>query len=111
MSGEETATVKKNTEDETTPKGQKRLPGMTPKKIKEIQDAAEEVKELQDERLRIQEEEKKAREKLLEAMEANKVKRYPLDDDYVAEIEYTEKKAYVHKVRKGKERKKAADAE
>lgn len=94
--------------DDVTPRGQKRLKGFVPKKIKELQDQAQKVLDLQTERMELQQEEQKEREKLLDIMKEHKVKKYQLDDDYVAEIEYAEEKAYVHKIRKGK-RKKAAD--
>jgi hypothetical protein len=101
----------KDDKSEATPRGQARLPGMVPKRIKALQDQAEKVKDLQDERMSIAEEEQKARKVLLDIMKEHKVKRYPIDDDYVAEIEHGEEKAYVHKIRKGGKRVKAADSE
>jgi len=108
---EETAGVKKaeKQDDESTPRGQKRLPGMVPKRIKALQDQAEIVKDLQDERMATEEEERKERKKLLELMHEHKVKRYPIDDDYEAVIESADEKAFVRKIKRGKTRKAAKD--
>lgn len=111
MNVEETASVKKTEkeEDESTPRGQKRLPGMVPKRIKALQDQAEKVKDLQDERMATEEEERKERATLLELMKEHKVKRYPIDDDYEAVIESADEKAFVRKIKKAKSRKPAKD--
>lgn len=92
---------------EAKPK-QKRLPGMVPKKIAELEDAAEKVRDLQTERMQLQEQEEEARDKLLEIMKQHKLKVYPLDEEYVAEIKDAGEKAYVHRKR-GRPKKKDGD--
>ncbi len=102
---DETADVKKEEkekkDDETTPRGQKRIPGFTPKKIKALQDKGEEVLELQQRRMATEEKEREAREELLDLMKEHKLKAYPLDDEYSVVVEASDVKAFVRKNRKG----------
>lgn len=81
---------------------QARLPGMTPKRIQDIQDAAENLKELRDDRMDLAEKEEQAQEKLKAVMKKHNVKHYRLDDNYEAVLEADEPRAYVRKVKRKK---------
>lgn len=76
---------------------QPRLPGIVPPEIAEIEDKAEEVKTLQDERMDTAQRENKAREELLELMKKHKRKNYSLDEKFEVVVESTEEKAFVRK--------------
>lgn len=87
---------------------QPRLPGVVPKEIEEIEDKAEEVRNLQADRMDIQQRETKAREDLLELMKKHKCKEYPLtidDEEYEVVIESSVQKAFVRK-KKGQKKEK-----
>jgi hypothetical protein len=87
---------------------QQRIPGMTPNKIAEIQDAAEALKEIRTNRMDLGEQEEKAQADLVEIMKKHRVKRYAIDDEYEALIEEKER-AFVRRIKGGK--KDEADAE
>lgn len=89
---------------ETKPK-QERLPGMVPKRIAEIQDAAEELRELRSTRMENAEAEEKAQEKLKGLMKKHGIKAYRLDDEYEAIVEAAESRAYVRKIKRKKAKK------
>lgn len=101
MGDPETAAAEKVQEkdENTTRKGQRLIPGMKPKRIKALEDKAEEVKELQDERIEIQGREDKAREELKDLMVEHKLKHYPLDDEREVILESSEVKAFVRKIK------------
>ncbi len=100
----------KEKDDDVTPSGQKRLPGMTPKRIKALQDKGEEVLELQRKRMGYEEKEREAREELLDLMKEHKLKNYPLDEEYSVVVESADVKAFVRKNRGSKgPKRKAAD--
>lgn len=76
---------------------QQRLPGVVPKEISEIQDKAQEVKDLQEERMDVAQREQKAREELRDLMKAAKKSRLDLDDKFEIVIESSETKAFVRR--------------
>jgi pimeloyl-CoA synthetase len=78
---------------------QARLPGMVPKKIAEIQDAAEALREVRTERMELGEREEKAQSELVEIMKKHGVKRYAIDEEYEALVERKER-AYVRKIKR-----------
>lgn len=93
---------------------QPRLPGMVPPEIEEIEDKAEEVKNLQEERMDTAQRENKAREELLSLMKKHKRTTYSLDEKFEVVIESTEQKAFVRKkkgVKKDKVKPKEAAGE
>ena len=87
---------------------QARLPGMTPPHIKEIQDAAEDLKEIRTNRMELGEQEEKAQATLVEVMKRHKVTRYAIDDEYEALIEDKER-AFVRRIKKATGGKKDKD--
>jgi type II secretory pathway component PulM len=90
---------------------QQRIPGTVPKRIAEIQDAAEELKEIRAGRMEAGEEEEKAQVKLKELMKKHGIKAYRLDDDFEAILEAPEARAYVRRIKGKKKARKSADAE
>lgn len=99
------ATAEKSEKDGGKLKQQK-IPGVLPKRIKEIQDAAEELKELRDSRMETAEEEEKAQEKLKAVMKKHGIKAYKIDDEYEAILESNEPRAYVRKIKRKKKKSK-----
>lgn len=91
--------------------GQKRLPGVVPPEIEEIQEKADEVKQLQDERMDVAQREIKARAELLELMKANKRKTYSLDDKFEVVVEASDEKAFVRRKKGVKKEKTKAKGE
>ena len=61
------------------PAKQGRLPGMTPKRIAALEDAAEEYVSVRDERMEKNKEENQANEKLVKLMKKHKLKTYPIE--------------------------------
>ncbi len=57
---------------------QERLPGMTPKRIADLEDAAGEYVQIRDARMEKTAEENKANEKLVKLMKKYKLKTYPI---------------------------------
>lgn len=78
---------------------QPNLPGMTPKHIAEIEEAAEELRELRTQRMELGESEEKAQAALVEVMKKHKVTAYKIDDEYEAIVEAKER-AFVRKIKK-----------
>lgn len=76
---------------------QQRLPGVVPKEIVEIQDKAQEVKDLQEERMDVAQREQKAREELRDLMKSAKKTRVDLDDKFEVIVESSETKAFVRR--------------
>lgn len=81
---------------------QGRIPGMQPKEIVEIEEKAEEVKELETQRMEIGEREQKARGELLDLMNTHKLKRYDLSEDREVIVEQGERKVFVRRKKKAK---------
>jgi hypothetical protein len=95
---------------------QKRLPGMQPQSVVDIEEKAEEVKELEQRRMEAAEEEQRARQELTDLMKAHKLKSYDLgerhdlgDGEYEVVVKSGEPKAYVRR-KKSKEAKLADGA-
>lgn len=78
---------------------QPNLPGMTPKHIAEIEEAAEELRELRTQRMELGESEEKAQTALVEVMKKHKVSHYKIDDEYEAIVESKER-AFVRKIKR-----------
>ena len=89
---------------------QQRIPGMVPPEIQEIEDKAEEVKELQADRMDVAQRETKARDELTTLMKKHKRKTYSLDEKYEVVVESSEEKAFVRKKKGVKKEKTAAKA-
>ncbi len=100
-----TAEKTEETTDKATPKGQQRLPGMTPKRIAELVDLGEEVLDLQEKRMHYADLEGKKRDELKGAMKKHKLKEYPISDEYQVVIEAVDEKAFVRKIRSRKPKK------
>lgn len=81
---------------------QGKLPGVVPKRIKEIQDAAEALKEIRDERMGLAEAEEQAQEALKAVMKKHGHRAYRIDDEYEAIIESAEPRAFVRKIKRKK---------
>ena len=65
--------------EERTMANQTRLPGMTPKRIAALEDAAEEYVNIRDERMEKNKEENAANEKLVKLMKKHNLKTYPIE--------------------------------
>lgn len=89
---------------------QGKLPGMVPKRIAEIQEAAEALQEIRTQRMELGEQEEKAQDVLVRVMKKHKVKAYRLDDEYEALIEAKER-GFVRKIKARKDGKSEAGEE
>lgn len=88
-------------------KPQAEFSGFKPPHITEIEEAAEALKEIRDERMNLGEREEKAQADLVAVMKRHDLKRYPIDEEYEAIVEAKER-GFVRKIKRhgGKQEKK-----
>ena len=82
---------------------QAKLEGFTPKKIAELNEAADGLRAVREKRQSLQEKESEAEEVLLAVMKRHKLLVYPIDDEYEA-IRERKEKGFVRKIKNGKRR-------
>jgi hypothetical protein len=84
---------------------QQKINGMVPKRIKEIQDAAEALREIREERMGLAESEEKLQGELVAVMKKHGVKAYKIDDEHEAIREAGEERGFVRKIKRKKKAK------